>query len=700
MRRQRLNRLPADSVQFALDCSARRMLEGGLWQRSPSFYITSQILRRECDLDVSGRVPVERPLRASASPFHLPEFLQRTLTSQFATDPRETLTDILCSNLLKNKSFATEFARVWGAAHTALITSSNERDPGLTRANAKELSASQVLLGAPIWHSPLSAETHAKFDRIPPGFASADWGFVREWGETLRNKHHVKRADRVSMPRLTNQGLVLKSSADPVHWRVFSKLLLARLAKYALDNDDFASIASSLGSLFTSHGFDDPTLHFSQGIRRQHTRKAEPICRPDAMSVDQIAQIGESHGIQGRVRGIFMPSEFLKTYFKYHADGLKEGLFHHTRSFSVEPAALLAHFQIIDAGARSFESCVNGEQLCFSDLSGFDTTTHRGFFDVFYAFLHSAFPNDVGRLDPAIIGSSDIICPTSWGPKCDIVRVPCGGWSTLSGESFVTVKNNIVHMAAILRALGDVLGSEPMDVWARLEDPNMPDFEIHLHGDDCMRFLGSDAALYDALDARLGDFGLGVGRETAPAFLKKQLRSDRNRLHGISGSLMRNRFSEYGVSEPCVLTLGLYDTWQSLPPEDRPACRDLWRLIGSLGTSGVDPTVCDWATIERDVLPAIADLASSSVGKAREVQSLLDRMYFSSGQVLPDRLDDLYGSLSYDPDNSEHDEFGVGALSANELLRLAELCQEHLFQTNGTAPSKDDIRHYMSEISA
>lgn len=669
------------------------------YQRLACSFINREILGQPVELtgDVDGAVET---LHECSQIVQVPDFLADYLRSALETDVNEVYNDLLTTKLLVDSKYAMEFADLWRSAKNC-ITSASGRDPGLAAANAKELATAQVLFGAPLFHTPLSLSKHQKYDDAPPAFRSADWSFVRDWARLMIERNDLRCDAHVSLPRLTSQGAILKSRRDTTEWRLTSKVLLAQLALKTDSAELYKRDNEAINRVFEGHGFFGLASAFVQGRRRQSTRKDEAVVTGNVSDFSQLRQTGVSHYLQGRARGIFMASERQKAFDKQRADSLKAALFHRTQSFNVEPDILTRRRIEIDAKVRAMTSAgvdANNEQLCYLDLSGFDTTQHIGFYDAYYDFLEAAFPGERARIDRSLVRDSFILAPLSWGDSAIIASYNHGN-STLSGESYVTVKNNIVHMMANLRALADVLGRAPLDVWQMLEDPTNLDMQLHLHGDDCMRYFGDDPAIYDAVDARVTEFGLKVGRELAPAFLKKQVRSQSPVVYGITGSLMKNRFSEYGVQSPAVLTLGLYDTWCAVPPEDREAVKPLWRHIGKLGMPGIDPTSCSRAVIDSEVIPAVASYAAASAAKARSVQSLLERMYYSSGEILPDDLTELWGSLHYDP-LVEGDRLGLSHLSHDELLAVIVSLQTWIIENEGNCPSPQLVSKTIATVTS
>lgn len=677
---------------IALDHSrvSVRLLHDDQALKIPAVFINRFVLGQKSEF-LQGQSAPLRTIEDAARVISVPDFTADYLQKALSSDPNSTYDDILCSRILLDSHFRDEFKRLWTTAADAITQPSPSRDSGLAKANAKELSAAQVLLGAPTFHTPTDIRRINVHDSVPEGFTAVDWSWVSDWCDVVRNEWRLAVPATLHLPRLTSQGLVLKSSRDTVTWRLASKVLLASLARRCTSAQQFHNAQMRIGEVWKRHGYEDVAYDFAQNVRRQATRKDEPVTTGNCTSFSDLRWLGVSHYEQSRNRGVFMAPEMVKVLYKGMADGLKLGMMYHSRTFTVVPDQSLRHQLLITKALRALPNGGvddHGDQIGFCDLSSYDTTVHRGFFDVFYERgLPHLFPEQAALIDESIMRRARVIAPISWG-RSAIAAISTGGWCTLSGESFVTVKNNFCHVICYLQSLSEYLKCSPLDIWRRLEDPNDNTMELQLLGDDCMRYFGDDLAVYDYVDKRLTDFGLSCGRELAPAFLKKQCVSDAGTLRGITGSLMKNRFSEYGVKHPAVLTMGLCDTWRLVPSCDRDAVRPLWQLIGQLGMPGIDPTSCPDSVLKERVIPAVAEYAAASAAKARAVQNDLERMFYSNGEQLPDYLESLWGSLQYDPDE-EAERLGIRALSYDELLDVVVRAQEFILSNDGKCPELD-----------
>lgn len=657
--------------------------------RSPA-YIVNSCIGNPPEILYDETAP-PNSLAEDSEMVRLPDYLIDFVQSPFLAKATEICNDLLSMQILSNDEFRHEFSSRWIACRKNLIDETL-RDPSLARANAKELEAAQLLCGALPGHTSMVNEAHAKHKVTPAGILDYDWSFASELGQFMRSQFKEGWVDHVSLPRTTSQGIFLKSKSDTTDYRLFSKVILALLGSRCKTYSELREFLDQQNALCEEFGYSPFADCFVQGIRRQASRKAEPVMAFNAESFADLKVLGYTKHWQARWRGIMIVVESVKAFFKAAADSVKHYIFYESYTFSVIPERLLKKYQLIERMSYAMENHgvdPQGEQYCYVDLSAYDTSVCKYLYDRWYDWL-DGFCGSEGKADwRQLIQEMGIIAPIAPG-RSAVIKVMDNGNSTPSGEPFVTDKNNIVHLLMYIAILAKLRGLKPLDVWKRLEDPNDLEFTLHLHGDDCMRYFGDDPKVYDAIDAAMESFGVKVGRETAPAFLKKQNRSDRSRLYNITGSLMKNRFSEYGVSEPAILSIGLWDTWKLVPPEDRSAAKPVWELIATLGYPGFDVFNASDEEAKKTLFPIVEQLSQGKDSKAKQVNRMLEHMYYSHGEYLDDDWDRLWGNLQYNVEE-EGERLGLRDLSQTQLQGIILDVQRWLFTHDGSCPSPKQI---------
>lgn len=620
---------------------------------------------------------------------NVPKGLKKSLCSTFHQDSDAIFDDILASRMLNDTAFANKVSSlIWDTRiyYESLLTSDDPETAALARGFLSEMSKMQVLVGSPILHTPLGVGTHFVHAEVPVGFYQYDWSWVRKLGEMLKQKLSISRAEQLSMPRLTSQGVLLKMSRETPDWRLFSKVIKALIGTRA-SKQQFNQWLNDMDCLFQSKGFSPLSRHFMQGIRRQQTRKPEPIQASVDIDlglggdenvtndiVDRIISV--STGAQGRVRGIFIPDEAIKARLKAQADGVKHGLFLNSRLFAVDPSVVMEDMQYIRQ--RTWQKHLvdkEGGLLTFLDASAYDTSQHRGYFDVYYQLLSGIFPDYDDKEGIDLLLGSGIIAPVSPTSDSLICLHEVAGRSTLSGQPDVTTKNNLLHFLTYVQAISSIEDIDPISVGEALLFHRHKDFRIHIHGDDCMRFLGDDIQYYYEVDKIFSQCGIKVGYEDSPSYLKLHVEESADGLcmRGNSGSLLKNRWSEFAVTDESVLAAGLYDTYRKLGKFTAPSQLQLWSFLAE-ELCPMYPHLLDLSTDEylKEVGPDILSYAQSSIKKARQVQDLLDRMFYSNGQRDFDGLDleALYGGFKYDPDKLGY-ECGLANMSLQDLMALS-----------------------------
>lgn len=585
---------------------------------------------------------------------NLPFWLVEVMNRQFNIDDIRKSKDLLIKRLNDDSGFRTNFLISLEEVQRRIRSDFDERaafdiggrklnlDAMKARASQNELDKQQILTNAPLYGHNLAAGGHPVFADIPGGY-DIDETFCVAAGKMFTSLFGTERKLDFTVPALSSQGMTLKTSRDTPQHRIYSKAIMATIAKKVKSRKQYDSVVKELDSPFIERGFDGVTNDFYLGMRRQGMRKPEPVSSLYDYDNNRDYSVGLTSAIQGRSRGIFPPSEFLKIYFKPFAEGIKSSLFTKCHSTRVDMSFISAKVHLLAAlTARDELITDDGEALPFYDLSAMDTTTHRGFLDSYHAFCRGVFP-DFDKIEGDTVASSRLYFPAVVSSKDYFVQ-EIGGRSTLSGQPDVTTKNNICHILAMAWCLSKVVSCDPLDVFKHLctgqgTIPTIGVVHTHIHGDDTMMYIGSDKSLYYKYYEYLEQLGFATSFEKAPIFLKKTVILDSidgdhrscsdietafaNAANGVScvvmsdnhkanfisvvsnflrdqgctidedsynfkfnaylqpvvGSLVKNRFGEYATTEPILLLMGLSDTACLMAQSVTEAVIDYWHLL-------------------------------------------------------------------------------------------------------------------------
>lgn len=678
-------------------------------------FINREILWRPCDAN-AGR-EASRGWHDTRS-VNLPDYLANALSANFRVKQDSLEEDLLMKHLFEDFRARADLSKGYAYFKKEFA---KQRSTIYDVNSSKELSKAQVLLGAPIGHTPLTSGSHFIYVSTPEGFNSFDWSWVAEAAKWFRSYTDATRSTTSSLPASTSQGMWLKTSADSTEWRVISKVLQAAMAMRCSNHADTSKVISSMDKVFEENGYQPVGLGFMQGIRRQQMAKSEPIDPEVYVQDSGPGSYNVTNGIQGRIRGIFIPNEFLKARFKKLSDGLKTALFERTECCKVDPAHLQARLsaatiltqQLNQSSVfHSHSKMKDGDWLGFYDLDAFDTSTHSGFFDLYNTFLEYVFPDSAADENMRyFMGQASLFFPSSVNSGARIMEQSIKGRSTLSGQPDVTVKNNVVHILASTMAIAALRGLNPLDVFKMvLSGKNdSKDLLCAYHGDDAFVWLGDDPESYFQYQTHLKKMGLGLSWEKQPAYLKK-LSSDANivisrrgkgfvdyngmRLDCIPGSILKNRFGEYATKDELLYLASASDTYNLLSPKsnkDLEMVNTMWSVfLNSIKDHSLvpkDPKVLTDGSFRAALQKALSEHVSSGEIKSRDIRGYVDRLYYAGGQHMTDDIESMYGQISYDIDKS----MATYNLHNSDLETLIECCSElqHAIFMNSGRMTKD-----------
>jgi hypothetical protein len=485
-------------------------------------------------------------------------------------------------------------------------------------------------------------------------------------------------------------------------------------------------------------------------MRRQHTNKVEPSTISSHYHTQGYDSLLTTQGIQGRVRAIFPFSEALKVFYKPFADGLKKSLFSKTSICNVNMNHISDRLHLVASLSIKYElinSLSDGsyEWLPFYDLSEYDRTTHKGCYDIYMKFLDKAFDN-FSSIEGRPYEDCGIVFPCDLDEHTAFMVNNNRQRSTLSGQSDVTVKNNIVHLLIASQAISEVMGDvEPLDVFKKLIDPSSFNKEGDIiglmHGDDAAIFFSTKKEDYIKYTEIVSDMGIKTGFEMGPIYLKKvpfwtkgdsyltdMLPSLVDRLakcikvddsypkaiashnhsgynadylgflQPVTGSLIRNRFGEYSVKMNELILASLSDTLLLLNDSEESLYLSYWQTLFNF----VDITTVDErlkshlskdvrslksASFREQLMLVIRDKFESKTIKSSTMRGYLDALFYKNAEnISEEQLIEIYGNLMFDP-SELIDRIGISDMSDDELLNLIIELQTFILVNEGECPT-------------
>jgi hypothetical protein len=569
-----------------------------------------------------------------------------------------------------------------------------------------------MLAGAPIMHVALPEGRHNVYDHIPKSFEKLDFSFVsrlaESWNKRMFGGVGIKKFDfsHTSSPRLTNQGILLRGVRETPGLRFIRKAVQAKLATLYRHASQVEAFYKRLDALAVSYGFDFSFRSFVTGIRRQQVRKPEPI-QDKAVGYPVNRVKGYSLGLQGRIRGIFMPPELTKIFRKPVGDILKATLFEKHPVFKVDPSHVGSFLTRLAAKHRELAGDKFEEEgtLVAYDLSAYDTTQHKGLYDLYQNFMSLLVDDFDESYGKEFIAGHQLLTSTGVSRTSPVVEFHPGGFSKLSGEPEVTISNNVIAYLVFLRAWATVLNVDPVDLDTELFNEQGDRF-AKIHGDDAGAYMSSDPEDYRKFKEVYELSGLKLEFEQIPAYLKKTDSSNfkgkdgkylkPGTIYGVPGSILKNRFGEYPRSNASVIVAGLMDTLTLIPKDTK--YYDMYADFAEMILEHVTP----WKSISAAeayyrspaFIEDMTEYARSSIVKASEVKSILDRHFYSNGEMFDEgSLAEIYGSLEYKI--SDLDDLALpSTIEELEDLIIAE--QSTLFESDGT---RTILSEYISEAA-
>lgn len=645
----------------------------------------------------------------------VPDYISEALSRSFSVSREAVDEDIYLQRLKNDMGYRAEFSAAFSLARLNFLKAGSAPDVN----SENEMSKAQVLVGAPICHTPLSAGSHFVYSEVPHEFQKIDWSWVADAGKWFASTYKTVRATDFALPATTSQGIWLKSSTDSLEWRVMSKVLQAAMAIRCKSQRDIRKVIDSQKKIWETNGYADISMSFIQGIRRQQAKKPEPIDNDRVFTSRGNDTLRASLRCQGRIRGIFIPPEFIKVAHKGFSDGLKKSLFQQTKACNVDVRVVESRLAkatlLLDSlnysNTKTLELKDKDKQyLGFYDLSAFDTSTHKGLYDLYYIFLKQIFLDFDEKEGSDLISDMSILFPGDVYRGAYIFRQHVKGRSTLSGQPDVTVKNNVVHLLIASYAAAQAIGISPLEAFQQIcsNDIGSGALSASFHGDDAYIYLGSDPKTYYEYESHLKKTGVSLSWETQPAYLKKLSSTSavvRNRRGAnfvdfsgvksdcIHGSILKNRFGEYANEDHLLALAGLSDTYCLVNPGVGSVNdHGLWNTMLKCIDKQVNP-VSDAKQLKdlgfrRELQNQLAQYSDKGLLKANQVKAYLDRLYYSGGEQLDDNLESLYGQINYEITDSM-EAYNLHRLGLDDLILLCSELQQKIIDQKGVIKKED-----------
>lgn len=487
----------------------------------------------------------------------LPDFLSSVLAAQFRPKLPTKMEDYRLRTIFgssprsNDKNMSPEvhqkFLDLWGiwVENFNLIiidTDAKTKDSdiftsSLALNSLSELKKLQLLMGAPLYSHVLSINHHYKYEDIPSGFDLNEFAFVKRLEPVLSKIcNYDKSLEKTfKLPISTSQGLTLKSKRDTPWWRSTSKSLLAAYSLNSTSYEHLLEFFEKINFIFTQRRYGEVAQHAFLGLRRQQVKfdKPEYAVRDVDLTMRGYSNVYVTHKIQGRARAIFPFSEAIKAWYKPMADQVKKGLFSKSYMCNVDVNLISAKLHVITHMCQKYDlfSDIEGNNvwLPFYDLSEWDRSAHLGcnaiYEDAMFNCMH--IPESRYKLMHNMAG---IIYPATLEERFPMLCIDrTEGRSILSGQSDVTVKNNVTHMLLAVKCISTIKQWDEVDVCNALmfNDGPLRNMIIPLmHGDDTAIFFSQDKQDYLDYVQMMTDFGIKCAFEIAPTYLKKNCSED------------------------------------------------------------------------------------------------------------------------------------------------------------------------------
>lgn len=501
------------------------------------------------------------------------EFLQafNTLTSFLLEELKEKI------SIIKTKYDSKEE----GSEMIGLISDRDCRLLSLYLLSYSELTKRQLLFGVPFTYNMLMEGYHSlhREKEVLGTVTEEQLKEIRLSFEMVASylmQCGIRPLDigEVRLPIGTSQGLLLKSESDSIFFRGFSKFCLSLLASKCSSREELHNSLKEVGQPFVHRGFYNPYRDAFLGLRRMHMKpkKGEPFFhRQNDVSADQV------YKLQGRIRAIFPFCEGIKFWYKRLCDPVKKKLFSERGMFSVDPAVIAKSQLEIERGLLSSPELkrrlLDKEEWVTSyDLSAYDMSCPYYLNQLYNELMIKVIPNGAslwadGHDTAGVIHFQSVnhFIDDRRADRCTLYRDDVEGRSTLSGQSDVTLKNNIIHgcllMSFLIHHFGllgkrDVIRKIVKDLIEKGSTTISGSRVIcHMHGDDVMFYFSSKSSDYDELARYLTATGIKTGFESGGVYLKRVCDpDDPSRLINLFGSLEKNRLGEYNQKN-CVTGL-------------------------------------------------------------------------------------------------------------------------------------------------
>lgn len=641
-------------------------------------------------------------------------------------------------------------------------------DASIARANVKEMRKLQLLIGAPLNHHILSLENHYTHYSPPSSFSDYNWSWVKDLADLMRSKKIVSSSDiSWKLPIGTSQGLTLKSARDTPLWRAFSKVLLASYAYKSTTAEHLKIFKTEVNKLMQMNGYSDIAQHAMLGLRRQQIGfdKEEPFPVNESLTSSGLGTIKVTRKIQGRARAIFPFSETIKAWFKGIADSVKKHLFDVTDLCSTDPNVISRKLHVITALSIKHKLFKLDEDqqvegwLPFYDLSAYDRSTHQGLNSLYNEFL-SIFESEAWQKCKGMHDDAGILYPTVLERSSIYELELIEGRSTLSGQADVTVKNNIIHIIMICQSLATALDKDPIVIANALlyREGALKDSLIGMiHGDDAAIFMGTDPKIYEIFNATFTSLGVEAGAEDAPVYLKKvphskiveKLLLDKNlNVHSsitgligslvsdvdmynkqylggmqpLLGSILKNRFGEYSISDIALHIVSLRDTYRLLLGQKEIASvTKLYDIMLDIYSAyhykyykedveldGIFKCLKSGAgyssenlgpnpTLDKELQAYMLRVIETNTPQSTQLRAMVSKLYYAFGEeFLGEELQSIFALSNYDLEE-EMVVHNVERLSREQTLELILKFQQWLLDSQGEAPSELTIKNMLSQ---
>jgi hypothetical protein len=460
-----------------------------------------------------------------------------------------------------------------------------------------------------------------------------------------------KYTKQSTVPLVSAIGSVLYDNGASPEDYVRDRVLLGTYGYKYNSRADLDYLNEQVGKVFREFGYDNPFLLRPSGIRAMHARKKWPIIQADT-PITNIRIVAWTLALQARLRLIFPENQAIKLAFKFAADTLKNALLHGFGPCNVDLQHTDNALRRIAENYYSSDLYKEGECLCATDASGFDSSESKPLQNIMYEFMRMTWPELKCSDAYEILNEMELLVPNTMRSDTFSYAYKLDGQMTASGEVFVTAKNNLLHALMYIGALSVYYSMDPYAVCMELDKGQR--WILKLMGDDNCRWLGPDRAVYEFVDKFIARCGIVNAYESGTMFLKRMWLPSKKAFTVDFGSLAKNLSGEYPRITNTVVGLGACARLLRGDDIELP-WTDAFRRVLNVYAKGAQ--IDQFNDYRRSVVTQtmrkferlLLNHLTPAMLESTDLRHLLETMFYSLGEQWPsEEMESIYGHFLVD----------------------------------------------------